>query len=175
MNEHYLPFGKHKGRPLPAVPTGYLEWISRETKLSSGLRSAVAAELKSRGLQAPAPLPPRPANTCFRCGPAPGVTLRWLQDALGRRRIRATCNHCHQMRDHPSVVPPYTTEADANASPTPILDALTRLEALGVEVQSDGRRAWLRWEDMRRVPADLVALVRQCSHTLAGMLGATRR
>jgi hypothetical protein len=172
--KHVLPFGRHMGQPLAAVPTSYLSWLLRETKLSGGLRSAVAAELESRGQPAPAP-PPRPVHPCHECGPGPGVTLFWYEDALGRKRIRAECNKCRRTADHPPCVEPYTTMADANASRTPILDTLTRLEELGVPLQSNGKRTWLRWEDARKVPADVRAAVRQCSHTLAKMVGDSQR
>ena len=42
MVSHTLPFGKHKGVPLPDVPLSYLQWLLREVKLSYGLRAAVA-------------------------------------------------------------------------------------------------------------------------------------
>jgi hypothetical protein len=41
-----LPFGKHRGAPLADVPTSYLQWLLREAKLCSGLRLAVADELR---------------------------------------------------------------------------------------------------------------------------------
>jgi hypothetical protein len=77
--------------------------------------------------------------------------------------------------DRPPHIPPYTTEADANASASPVLDALVRLDDLGVELVSDGRRVWFADPDARRkVPRDLHAVVRECGHTLAMMMGDTR-
>jgi hypothetical protein len=64
----------------------------------------------------------------------------------------------------------------AAASQTPILDALVRLEEVGVELVSDGRQvryAGEGWRVMRDHP-DLDAVVRQCGHQLARMLGDNR-
>jgi hypothetical protein len=54
-----LPFGRHKNQPLSEVPESYLRWCIETCKLSSGLRSAVAAELTSRGIEVPPAPPPR--------------------------------------------------------------------------------------------------------------------
>jgi hypothetical protein len=69
------------------------------------------------------------------------------------------------------MVSPFVEEADRNASQTPILDALTKLDALGVDLKSDGKSVWLFPEDEKRVPPHAHSLIRQCSHQLAGMLG----
>ena len=50
-----LPFGRHRGKLLPDVPSDYLAWLLRAVKLSRGLRDAVAAELVGRGVAAPPP------------------------------------------------------------------------------------------------------------------------
>jgi hypothetical protein len=65
--------------------------------------------------------------------------------------------------------------ADAEASPTAILDALTRLEDLGVELLSDGRTVSYRPGDWERVPPDLRRIVDQVRHQLARLLGRTSR
>jgi hypothetical protein len=44
-----------------------------------------------------------------------------------------------------------------------------------VELASDGRKVWFQGDDHRRVPSDLQATVRQCSHQLATMLGSNWR
>jgi hypothetical protein len=169
MNTPTLPFGKHQGQPLAEVPTSYLCYLARG-KLSSGLRAAVAEELSRRGI---AP-PPRPEPTnipsCSRCKNTL-YDCRWQEDRAGRKSIRAECRYCHMFLAFAPLVPPFTEEADKNASAAPVLDALTRLEALGVEVQSDGKSCWLRWEDEARVPPQLRSVLRQCSHQLAGLLG----
>lgn len=36
-----MPFGKHKGKPLQQVPTGYLEWLQSLSDLSPSLRGAI--------------------------------------------------------------------------------------------------------------------------------------
>jgi hypothetical protein len=171
-----LPFGRHRSAPLGEVPTSYLAWLVRTVRLSSGVRAAVAAELARRGIDAPPPAPPaaRPVPPCARCGAA-GYSCGWQQTRDGRRQIHAACTRCGRWLGFLPQVEPHTGQADAAASAAPILDALTRLEALGVELAGDGRAVWFAGDDWRRVPADLQAVVRQCRHTLAGMLGDTRR
>jgi hypothetical protein len=56
-----------------------------------------------------------------------------------------------------------------------MLDVLVRLDELYVELHSDGRHAYLSYGDEQRVPQDLVALVRSCSHRLAKMMGDTKK
>jgi Putative quorum-sensing-regulated virulence factor len=43
-----MPFGKHKGRPISALPTGYLCWLTTLDDLKWYLREAVEAELERR-------------------------------------------------------------------------------------------------------------------------------
>jgi DNA polymerase III epsilon subunit-like protein len=44
-----LPFGKHRGRPIDAVPTDYLEWLVKAaTSISDDARLTVKAELERR-------------------------------------------------------------------------------------------------------------------------------
>jgi hypothetical protein len=91
----------------------------------------------------------------------------WFQDSIGRKRIRADCRRCRTMLTHPLCVEPFVSMANASASDTPILDGLTRLDDLGVEMVSDGQRVYFAPGDWRKVPADLNAVVRSCSHRLA--------
>jgi hypothetical protein len=84
-----LPFGKHRGQPLPDVPTAYLDWALREVKLSANLRAAVAAELQRRGVRPPAAAV-KPEPVC--CGA--GLSYTWGRDSLGRPVIRRTCSRC---------------------------------------------------------------------------------
>jgi hypothetical protein len=70
---------------------------------------------------------------------------------------------------------PYVSQADAAASETPILDTLVRLQDLGVELVSDGQSLAFAGDGWRRTPPDLRAVVRQCGHQLAVLLGNTRR
>lgn len=175
-NEHRLPFGKHKGKALADVPADYLAWLLSACKLSSGLRAAVAQELHRRGrdVSAVAPSPPPCVPACLRCGKA-GYRVHWQEDRRGGRRVRADCagTGCGRWLCWLPCVPPYSDEADANASTTPILDALLRLQEIGVELASDGQTVGFAGDDWRRVPPDLYAVVRQCSHQLARMLGKT--
>jgi hypothetical protein len=171
---HALPFGKHKDKPLSDVPTAYLQWAIRECKLSSGLRTAVADELTRRGVEAPPPPPPPPIPRCRRCGDA-GYSCNWQTDSAGRKRIRASCRRCGSHLTFPPCREPFTTQADRNASPAPILDALTRLGGLGVELLSNGRSVYYKPGDWQKVPDDLCTIVRQASHELAKMMGDTRR
>src|SRR5437870_2243042 len=87
-----LPFGKHKNQALDTVPSSYLLWLLRETKLSTGLRAAVADELARRGVRAPVQ-PPPPPRRCPRCG-SRELHGGWHQFADGTRQIRGTCTSC---------------------------------------------------------------------------------
>jgi hypothetical protein len=164
-----LPFGRHRGEPAESVPTGYLRWMLAECKLSSGLRAAIGDELSRRGVQVPQPPPARPVPECPRC---PGVppALCWLEDCRGGRRIRAECSRCRRFLGFAPIVEPDVSQPDAAGSDTDLLDALVRLDELGVQIHSDGRRVFFRSNDWRRVPPDLAALVRSCSHRLARMM-----
>jgi hypothetical protein len=103
------------------------------------------------------------------------VLYLWQEDRLGRRQIRAECDRCHRHLTFPPLAEPYISRANAAASATPILEALTRLDALGVELASDGHSVRFAGDGWRRVPPQLQALVRQCNHDLARMLGDNRR
>jgi hypothetical protein len=147
----------------------------RTCKLSSGLRVAVRTELLSRPA-GPRDLPPEPASPppkCDRCH-SRDIALSWQQLANGAKRIRAECRHCHGFIKFMPETPENVAAADAAASPTALLDVLTRLEEAGVNLDSDGRRVWVRWEDGQRLPSDLRTLIHQCSHSLAKLLGDTR-
>lgn len=163
---HVLPFGKHKNQPLDEVPTGYFLWMFREgVKLSSGLRAAVAAELQARGV--PAPAPPSPCN---RCG-CPAVKHSWTECCNGTRQVSRNCARCESFRGFAPRIAPFTTEADAAASATPVLDVLTRLDDLGIVLSSDGRAVQFVDDGWHRCPADLKAIVRQCNRQLARLMG----
>jgi hypothetical protein len=43
-----MPFGKHKGQLLTAIPTSYLVWLFREADLDAPLYDAVRRELSAR-------------------------------------------------------------------------------------------------------------------------------
>jgi hypothetical protein len=94
-NEMTLPFGRHQGRPLPFVPTPYLGWLLRETKLSAALATAVADELTRRGERPPTPRP-RMTPTCPKCGVSAGVRYEWKVDSLQRRMIARVCCGCNR-------------------------------------------------------------------------------
>ena len=88
-----MPFGKHAGKPLSAVPTGYLSWALANCRLSSGIRSAIGAELRGRGEPAPvtdtAALP-----TCPTCPNGGDIAYSWDRDSIGRPVIRRRCRTC---------------------------------------------------------------------------------
>jgi hypothetical protein len=67
-------------------------------------------------------------------------------------------------------VEPYLSHAYAAASNSSLLDVLAELKALGVEPRTDGQTCWLRYEDLRKVPADLQDKLRGCACRLARML-----
>jgi hypothetical protein len=168
-----LPFGRHRGEPLGQVPTSYLCWFLAEANPSTGLRAAVAAELRSRGYPIPDPPPPPPIRPCRRCG-STDARHTWQEDSAGNRRIRRACAVCRGFMQFAALLPAFIDEANHNASRAPVLDVLTRLEELGIDLVSDGRSVGFPPGDYERVPADLRELVHQCNHTLAGLLGVTR-
>jgi hypothetical protein len=131
----------------------------------------VAGELQARGIQVPDP-PPRPEPRCTD-HPTAGYRALWGEDSLGRKFIRSECRQCRQAMGHLPLREPYTSMADANASPAPVLDALVGAEAAGVEICSDGRTAWL--SDYQKAPPAVRDAVRQAKHTLAGMIGDDRQ
>jgi hypothetical protein len=137
------------------------------------MRSTVSAELAGRGIEVPDP-PPRPEPKC-RDHPSAGYRALWGEDSLGRKFIRSECRQCRQAMGALPMREPYVSQADANASPAPVLDALVGLEAAGVEVRSDGKTAWVGG-DYRRVPPDVRNALRQAKkHTLAGLIGDTTK
>ena len=44
MQQPVLWFGKHKGKPLSTIPTGYLLWALGNCRLSYGVRAAIYRE-----------------------------------------------------------------------------------------------------------------------------------
>jgi hypothetical protein len=169
-----LPFGKHRGQPLPTVPSDYLQWALRKVKLSTGLCAGVAGELARRGEEVPPQPPPPPAPTCKRC-PGARTLARWMEDRRGQRRLRAECGRCRRWLGFLPLAQPYLAEADGAASPTDVLDVLLALEDLGIGLESDGASCWFAGDGWHRTPPDLRSLVKQCNHRLAALLGNTAR
>jgi hypothetical protein len=171
MTTTTLPFGRHKGQPLPSVPMDYLRWLAENAKLSSGLRTAVVAELQSRGVQAKEQTPPPPPR-CWRCKDRTEVSYSWHEDSLGRRRIKRVCA-CGSSLGFAPHVPEFIAMADAAAAPTAILDVLTQCEERGIELVSDGKavRVVSGWE---RLTPELKAKIGQCRHQLAKLIGNER-
>ncbi len=166
-----LPFGKHKGKELSTVPTSYLIWMLANVKLSSGFRSAVVTELQGRGAAVPDGPAPKPVRPCQRCGSL-DTRHTWQEDRIGRRRIRRTCNRCNGFMEFAAEIEPFITEANANASATPTIDALVMAEAEGIELGSDGLTTWIAG-DSRLASERLKDAVRQRGHLLASLLGRT--
>lgn len=163
-------FGKHRERPLPDVPTSYLAWALRECKLSTGLRTAVRAELLSRP-DCPAALPaqPRPQEVrCHRCGGAELVVYWHQLQGQGGRRIRASCAACHGYIQFLPETPENVALADASTSSTALLDVLTLAEAEGVEIVRREGRIYL--EPYHSASPRLRDLVRQSTRLLLAML-----
>jgi hypothetical protein len=174
-NPPSIPFGRHKGKPLWDVPTGYLAWLVREVRLSTGLRAAVRAALASRpdaprGL--PPDLPPRPLPACRHCGSGGPPVVYWHQQGgAGGRVIRADCHRCRRFLTFLPQTPENVAEADAAQPEAGLLDTLVRAQAEGVEiVKRGGRGGWLTLLPYGRASADLQELVRQNQHLLLRML-----
>jgi hypothetical protein len=165
-----LPFGKRKGKALGDVPTDYLLWTLRGCKLNTGLRAAVAGELVRRGGAVPPP-PPPPRIQCSDCLSASEPRFIWQEDRAGRRR-GAECQGCQRFITFAPTCPPYTTEADRRASPTPVLDALVLAEEEGIGLRSDGEAVTFATpHDRSRAPERLRDLLRKANHVLGSMMG----
>jgi hypothetical protein len=170
-----FPFGKWKDRPLDAVDVGYLRWSLVGCRLSSGLRSAVVAELDRRGLTPPPAPPPKPIPPCGNCGDASPGRLLHGQCRNGQPYIRRECCGCGRSRGHAPLTDANRAEADKLASPTALLDALTLCEEHGVQLRSDGAAvSFESGADWARAPDQLRRAIRQANHTLATMLGKTK-
>jgi hypothetical protein len=105
-----LPFGRHKGQPLPDIPDSYLQWFIRTVKTSPSIRDAVVSELERRGLR----VPPGPRYVPPQCSSHKhgGLRCRWETDSRQYRRIRATCGKCGRFVTWLPQVEPWTTAAD---------------------------------------------------------------
>jgi hypothetical protein len=146
-NRHVMPFGKHRGAPLTDVPTSYLAWVMRTCKLSTGLRSAMGEELRSRP-DCPEDLPPEPAaNTPPSCRGCGGTDLHLTWQPLGGaggRVIRADCRGCGAFVYFAPQTPENVALADAgDEEPVPVPQAgeefELRLLALPDHVPATGR------------------------------------
>src|SRR5262245_46020848 len=101
-------FGRWKGRDLAEVDTGYLQWALRTVKLSTGVRLAVAAELRRRDRSVPEQPPPAPPR-CPDCKSASEPRYCWQEDSTGRRRIRTECAACQRWLGFAPEVEPFTS------------------------------------------------------------------
>jgi hypothetical protein len=102
------------------------------------------------------------------------VVCRWQQTRAGQRHVGRRCSRCGRFRGFFPQVESYVSEADANLTPTVLLDVLIRLEDLGIELESDGCDvSFLHPGDYWRVPQDLHLLIAECKHDLARMIGPT--
>jgi hypothetical protein len=174
MSAHTIPFGRHKGQPLSAVPASYLSWLIATVKLSAGLRGAVADELRRRGVTPPPPPPPPLEPRCHRCGREPPHSYRWAEDRLGRRVIRRGCRRCGAWLGHAPRVEPFVSLADDQASMTSVLDTLTLADEEGVALKSDGAVCdFATMPDWRKASPRLRELLRHCRAELGRMLGVT--
>jgi hypothetical protein len=90
MDEFVMPIGQYRGEPVKAVPTRYLAWLV--TQARGGLRRALAAELRRRGVEIPTP-EPAPEPVCGGCGGA-RMNYRWYRDTVGRQHVKRFCAGC---------------------------------------------------------------------------------
>jgi type I site-specific restriction endonuclease len=54
-NKCHMPFGKHKGKSLSDIPSGYMEWALGNMKMAGWLYGGMKAELDSRAGRTPQP------------------------------------------------------------------------------------------------------------------------
>src|SRR5262245_58426400 len=101
QTETRMPLGKYQGMPVGDVPSGYLEWVLRDTeKLDPRLRQRIEQELKERSSWTPPPPPPPPpppssgkqSNEAPRGGSTVGRDA--LRDKVDRcyRRVSGKCH-----------------------------------------------------------------------------------
>jgi hypothetical protein len=74
-----MPFGKHKGKLISEIPTGYLLWLERECDLDGWLRVAVERELDRR----PRRRHERAGGTSCNAAGEPGMALGNVSAAVG--------------------------------------------------------------------------------------------
>ena len=169
-----IPFGRHRGEPLSAVPTPYLLWFASAVTDRPRLVEAVRAELVRRGTLKAAATPstpapqPEPGERCRACGSAE-VAVYWRMLRAGDRRIGCDCTRCGRV----IRMLPHTTEnarkADAGTDPGGILRFLIELEDRGIRVRRKGER--LEYSPIP-LPASLHRLQRQCMGLLSSMLSS---
>jgi hypothetical protein len=101
-----MPWGKHSGRLIVDVPTGYLVWVLEETDIDELYRTAIRGELAfrldlalPRSAVPPPILPPSELATMFREMLHSGyktLSLRYHPDRGGdteaMQRVNATAN-----------------------------------------------------------------------------------
>ncbi len=116
VSEHRIPFGRHRDESPSAVPSPYLKWLIT-IKLSTGLRTAIVEELRSRGIATPDPPPPPPVGPCSRCGDV-GQRASWQTDRNGQSRIRLECQRCRALLQWAPQVEPWLTLANRSDSET---------------------------------------------------------
>jgi hypothetical protein len=139
--QHFLPFGKHRGKPLPQVPTGYLRWALDTVKLSTGLRAAVRGELLSRGVHpsrlSPEPVP-RPVR-CPWCGPGVGAGQPGAGGPHQAMCARPASDATSDLRDHEAAadVPLMRPAEYADLLADVKAERVTRLEAALQAVPAD--------------------------------------
>lgn len=161
-----IPFGKHKGQPLAAVPTSYLTWLVHSAKLSTGLAAAVREELERRGLTPPTPVPGRP-HFCRNHPEAP-VRAYWFTQRDGRRTIRGECSVCGQWVGTLPQTPEYVALADAGSDRAALLTFLMRLEEEGITATREGGR--ITYSPSGRMTRELWRMEKQCKQLLLSML-----
>jgi hypothetical protein len=168
MVGHFVPFGRYRKKPLADVPADYLGWLLRTCKLSSGLRAAVAGELRRRGHDVP-PQPVPPPPRCRSCGGAE-LCLSWQElGGAGGRTIRGECRRCGHFVSFLPLTEENVRRADAARSPTGLLDALVRADDEGVRVVSDAGH--LRLVPPGKASPALARLVRENTKLLLSLLG----
>jgi hypothetical protein len=84
-----LAFGRHEGKPLQAIPSGYLIYSLEAFRLATNVRGAIERDLRRRGV----PVPTAAKVVCPRCGPGVGMSYGWTMEG-GRNVIKRSCRLC---------------------------------------------------------------------------------
>lgn len=82
-----MPFGKHKGTPLPEVPADYLRWIREKQKVQKWLEKAIDADLNRRS-----------GKSLFQESPAPGGCTPQQAKVLSRHGYSVDVSYAEAAR-----------------------------------------------------------------------------
>jgi hypothetical protein len=90
-----MPFGKHRGRPIEDIPTGYLQWLLTISVLPD-LQYAVEEELSARKVGTRKP-PPTALTTPVVAGWYRRLSMRFHPDHGGSKEAMQAINAAREL------------------------------------------------------------------------------